>query len=88
VEAIVLLYELCEANPSTGLNVTPANCDSATATVVLNIIDAVNDPSVSVASSNVVVTALDVLINDSLNGLAVTTSNTNVTPLTTGPFKH
>jgi hypothetical protein len=31
----------CEANPSTGLNVSPANCDNATATVVvLNPIDA------------------------------------------------
>jgi hypothetical protein len=37
-------------NPSTGLNVKPSNCDTATATVVVNNpIDAVNDPSVTVA---------------------------------------
>jgi hypothetical protein len=40
-----------EANP-TGLNVSPANCDTATATVVVNNpVDAVNDPSVTVASA-------------------------------------
>jgi hypothetical protein len=39
-------------NPSTGLNVSPANCDTATATVVVNNpVDAVNDPSVTVAQT-------------------------------------
>jgi hypothetical protein len=48
-------------NPSTGLNVSPANCDTATATVVVNNpVDAVNDPSVTVASNNTVVTALNI----------------------------
>jgi hypothetical protein len=76
----------CEANPSTGLNVSPANCDTATATVVVNNpVDAVNDPSVTVASNNTVVTALNALTNDTLSGIAATT-NTNVTPLTTGPL--
>jgi hypothetical protein len=78
---------LCEANPSTGLNVSPANCDTATATVVVNNpVDAVNDPSVTVASNNTVVTALNALTNDTLSGIAATTTNTNVTPLTTGPL--
>jgi hypothetical protein len=49
------------------LNVSPANCDTATATVVVNNpIDAVNDPSVTVASNNTVVTALNALTNDTL----------------------
>jgi hypothetical protein len=33
-----------EANPSTGLNVSPANCDTAATVVVNNPVDAVNDP--------------------------------------------
>jgi hypothetical protein len=60
-------------NPSTGLNVSPANCDTATATVVVNNpIDAVNDPSVTVASNNTV-TALNALTNDTLSNIAATT---------------
>jgi hypothetical protein len=82
-----ITYQLCEANPSTGLNVSPSNCDTATAgTVVNNPIDAVNDPSVTVASNNTVVTALNALTNDTLSNIAATTTNTNVTPLTTGPL--
>jgi hypothetical protein len=46
----------------------------------------VNDPSVTVASNNTVVTALNALTNDTLSGIAATTTNTNVTPLTTGPL--
>jgi hypothetical protein len=79
-----ITYQLCEANPSTGLNVSPANCDTATATVN-NPIDAVNDPSVTVPQT-MVVTALNALTNDTLSGIAATTTNTNVTPLTTGPL--
>jgi hypothetical protein len=45
----------------------------------------VNDPSVTVASNNTVVTALNALTNDTLSKPA-TTTNTNVTPLTTGPL--
>jgi hypothetical protein len=51
-------------------------------------IDAVNDPSVTVASNNTVVTALNALTNDTLSGIAATTTNTNVTPLTTGTIEH
>jgi hypothetical protein len=36
--------------------------------------------------NNAVVTALNTLTNDTLNGVAATTINTNVTPLTTGPL--
>jgi hypothetical protein len=60
-----ITYQLCEANPSTGLNVSPANCDTATPSCVNNP-DAVNDPSVTVASNNTVVTALNALTNDTL----------------------
>jgi hypothetical protein len=76
-----ITYELCEVGAS------PANCDTATATVVVNNpVDAVNDPSVTVASNNTVVTALNALTNDTLSNIAATTTNTNVTPLTTGPL--
>ena len=30
-----ITYQLCQANPSTGLNIVPSNCDSATLTVVV-----------------------------------------------------
>jgi hypothetical protein len=40
----------------------------------------------TVASNNTVVTALNALTNDTLSNLAATTTNTNVTPLTTGPL--
>ncbi|OWP73938.1 hypothetical protein BWK62_15485, partial [Flavobacterium oreochromis] len=81
-------YQLCESDPVTGNNVVPANCDTATATVVVsNPIDAVNDPSVTVASTNnPVIVPGSVLTNDTLSGLGVTTTNTNVTPITTGPL--
>jgi hypothetical protein len=63
----------------------PANCD-ATHSCSKQSNDAVNDPSVTVASNNTVVTALNALTNDTLSGIAATTTNTNVTPLTTGPL--
>ncbi|MFY7884122.1 MAG: VCBS domain-containing protein, partial [Dolichospermum sp.] len=76
-----ITYELCETGAS------PANCDTATATVVVaNPIDAVNDGPVTVASNNTVVTAVNALANDTLAGIAATTANTNVTPLTSGPL--
>jgi hypothetical protein len=61
-----------------------ANCDTATASCCKHNPDAVNDPSL--ASNNTVVTALNALTNDTLSGIAATTTNTNVTPLTTGPL--
>ena len=82
-----ITYQLCEADPVTGLNVTPANCDLATATVVVNnVIDAVNDPTVTLATGTVPVVVENVTANDTLNGQLVTTTNTNVTPITTGPL--
>ncbi|NHL02147.1 beta strand repeat-containing protein, partial [Flavobacterium turcicum] len=82
-----ITYQLCEADPLTGLNVSPSNCDTATATVVVsNLIDAVNDPSVTITSSNTVVTALNVLDNDTVNGIPANINNTNVTPVSAGPL--
>jgi hypothetical protein len=80
-----ITYQLCDQ--SIKLNVSPTNCDTATATVVVNNpIDAVNDPSVTVASNNTVVTALNALTNDTLSKHCSDYTNTNVTPLTTGPL--
>ena len=81
-------YQLCEADPVSGLNVVPANCDTAIATItVANPIDAINDPSVTLASgSTPVVVPGNVTTNDTLSGIAVTGANTNVTPVTNGPL--
>ncbi|MEC4003025.1 DUF11 domain-containing protein, partial [Flavobacterium sp. SUN052] len=82
-----ITYQLCESNPSTDVNVTPANCDTATATVVVaNPIDAVNDGPTTVATSATPTTVQNVTANDTLNGVAVTAANTDVTPITTGPL--
>ncbi|MFV8351851.1 beta strand repeat-containing protein, partial [Flavobacterium sp. XS2P14] len=82
-----ITYQLCEADPSTGLNMIPANCDNATATVVvLNLIDAVNDGPATVASATTPTVILNVTDNDTLNTIAVTGANTDVTPITTGPL--
>ncbi|MFK7079704.1 hypothetical protein V3470_14835, partial [Flavobacterium oreochromis] len=77
-----ITYTICETGS------VPANCKTATATVVVsNVIDAIDDPSVTVASTNSVVTVPgNVTTNDKLNGVAVTGANTNVTPITTGPL--
>ncbi|MEO8236104.1 MAG: gliding motility-associated C-terminal domain-containing protein, partial [Flavobacterium sp.] len=84
-------YQLCESDPVTGLNVSPSNCDTAIATVVVsNVIDAVNDTPVTATAtvpsgtSNTVVGT--VLGNDTINGNPVTTTNTNVTPVSNGPL--
>ncbi|RKS12915.1 gliding motility-associated C-terminal domain-containing protein [Flavobacterium sp. 120] len=76
-----ITYQLCEA----GAN--PANCDTATATVVVaNPIDAVNDGPTTVATATTPTTVQNVMANDTLNGVAVTAANTDVTPITTGPL--
>ncbi|OXA67045.1 hypothetical protein B0A61_09905, partial [Flavobacterium aquatile LMG 4008 = ATCC 11947] len=49
-------------------------------------IDAVNDGSVSIASTNSPLLVTNVLSNDTLSGSLITTINTNVTPGTTGPL--
>ncbi|WP_444666915.1 T9SS type B sorting domain-containing protein [Flavobacterium columnare] len=87
-------YQLCEADLVTGLNITPANCDTATAIVeVKNDLIAKNDNLGTIATSATATTAAgSVLANngngaDTLNGVAVTTANTDVTPVTTGSIR-
>ncbi|WP_236552344.1 Ig-like domain-containing protein, partial [Flavobacterium sp. 9R] len=68
-----ITYELCE------VGATPANCDTAIATVVVGNLIVANDDTIASTGGNV-------LSNDTLNGAAVTTTNTDVTPITTGPL--
>ena len=83
-----ITYTICEVNPVTGLAVTPANCDSVTDTiVVVATIDAVVDTFPSQTPGTTVPTTVgNVTTNDTLNGVPVTASNTDVTPVTTGPL--
>ncbi|MFY7740542.1 MAG: gliding motility-associated C-terminal domain-containing protein [Flavobacterium sp.] len=77
-----VIYTICEI-------AVPTNCDTATATVVvLNPIDAVDDNTypVQTPSTTVATTVGNVTVNDTLNGVPVTASNTDVTPITTGPL--
>jgi hypothetical protein len=69
------------------LNVSPANCDTATATVVVNNpVDAsersIGNCCIKQYGSN----GIERIENDTLSNIAATTTNTNVTPLTTGPL--
>ena len=60
---------------------------AATTVIVVDVIDAIDDAAVTVTWSSVAVLVPGAVItNDTLNGLAVTTTNTNVTPITTGPL--
>ncbi|MBK9224805.1 MAG: gliding motility-associated C-terminal domain-containing protein [Flavobacterium sp.] len=84
-----ITYQLCES----GTTVACSNFDTATATVVvLNPIDAVVDTFPTQTPSTTVATTVgSVLSNngsgaDTLNGVAATTTNTDVTPITTGPL--
>ncbi len=83
-----ITYTICEVNPVTGLAVTPANCDSVTITIVVSsVIDAVVDTFPSQTPGTIVPTTVgNVTTNDTLNGVPVTASNTDVTPVTTGPL--
>ncbi len=83
-----ITYVICEVNPVTGVAVNPANCDSVTITVVvLGTIDAVVDTFPSQTPGTTVPTTVgNVTTNDTLNGVLVTASNTDVTPVTSGPL--
>ncbi len=83
-----ITYTICEVNPVTGIAVSPANCDSVTITVVVaSTIDAVADTFPSQTPGTTVPTTVgNVTTNDTLNGVPVTASNTDVTPVTTGPL--
>ncbi|MEO8237867.1 MAG: gliding motility-associated C-terminal domain-containing protein, partial [Flavobacterium sp.] len=77
-----IVYQLCETGA------VPSNCDTATATVVVgNPIIADDDTTYSTQVTAATTTTVgNVTDNDTLNGLAVTASNTDVTPITTGPL--
>ncbi|MFD2907881.1 beta strand repeat-containing protein, partial [Flavobacterium ardleyense] len=68
-----ITYTICEV----GAN--PANCDTAIATVVINNTIVANDDTIASTGGSV-------LTNDTLNGTPVTTTNTDVTPVTDGPL--
>lgn len=78
-----ITYQLCEADTNTGLNVVPANCDTATLTIIVsNVIDANDD--VYQVSNATTTTIGNVINNDTFNGVAAVSSITNVTPTTNG----
>ncbi|SHM23942.1 hypothetical protein SAMN05443543_1321, partial [Flavobacterium flevense] len=83
-----ITYTICEVNPVTGLAVSPANCASVTDTVtVLNPIAAIVDVYPTQTPGTTAPTTIgNVTTNDTLNGVPVTTDNTDVTPVTTGPL--
>ena len=83
-----ITYTICEVDPVTGFPVTPSNCDSVTTTIVVsNPIDAIADVFPTQTPGTTVPTTVgDVTANDTLNGVAVTVANTDVTPITTGPL--
>ena len=82
-----ITYQLCEADAISGLNVVPTNCDTAVATVIVaNTIDAIDDAPVTVTTGSGVTPAGNVTLNDEINGVLVTASNTDVTPATDGPL--
>ncbi len=71
-------YEICEADMSTGLNVVPPNCDSATLTIIVgNAINAVNDGF----QMNITNLSKNVLINDTINSISLNPSDVNLTVL-------
>ncbi|MDI5889313.1 hypothetical protein QLS42_15730, partial [Flavobacterium sp. LB3P48] len=77
----LITYQLCEFGAS------PLNCDTATATVVVqNPLIGVNDGPITVTTANIPKIVLNVTTNDTLHGDLVTDTNTNVTPLTSGPL--
>ena len=51
-----------------------------------SLIDAINDPAVTLPTATTPTVVENVTTNDTLNGVAVTAVNTDVTPVTTGPL--
>ena len=72
-------YQICENLA------TPANCDTATATVVVTNIVAVNDPLLSVNTQTGNAVTPSVFINDTLNGLAFIPSQVILTTISIPP---
>ena len=75
-----ITYQICET-------LNPANCATAIATVdvIAAPIVAVDDAGCSTPLGGVVA-GLNVLTNDTLNGVAIVPANVTITPVTTGPL--
>ena len=73
-------YTICEV-------LNPANCESATVTVTVipAVIDAVNDTASNVNGPTGETDVVNVLINDTLNGIPVTPSEVTITTVTGNP---
>ncbi|MFV8354530.1 gliding motility-associated C-terminal domain-containing protein, partial [Flavobacterium sp. XS2P14] len=69
----IIVYEICQ----TGM--TPANCTTATVTVVVNNLITANNNSFPPTGGNVIG-------NDTVNGMQATAANTDVTAVTNGPL--
>ena len=73
-----LVYTICEADPITGLNVVPPNCDTATITVTVgNVINAVNNTFLFNTNNS----SGNVLTNDTINNVSFTATDVNLTVL-------
>ncbi|UYC16152.1 Ig-like domain-containing protein [Xanthomonas campestris pv. phormiicola] len=74
-------YQICET-------LNPANCDSATVTVNVGAatIDAVDDVAGPVAGGNGATAVVNVLGNDTLNGVAIVPADIVLTPSNSGPL--
>jgi LPXTG-site transpeptidase (sortase) family protein len=71
-------YQICE-------NLNPTNCDIATVTVTVVTIDAVNDSGATVNGAVGGTSIADILVNDSLNGVAATVANVTITAVGVWP---
>ena len=84
-----IVYEICEVDAA-GDPVDPANCAMETATVVVTnplVADADDFSATPIVADPLVDTAVGSVIDgDTLNGVQVTTNNTDVTPVTDGPL--
>ncbi len=76
-----ITYRICE-------NLNPTNCDTAivSVTVVASAIVAADDAGTANGLTGGVVPALNVMANDTLNGVAIIPADVTITPVTTGPL--
>jgi hypothetical protein len=71
-------YQICS-------QAAPSICDTATVTVPVVTIDAVNDTGTTIDRGTGGTSISNVLVNDTLNGVAATTSNVDITTVGTWP---
>ena len=76
-----IVYEICEA-------LNPTNCDTATVTVTVSEapIVAINDAAGPVNGTDGATGVVNVLDNDTLDGVPVTPADVTLVPVTTGPL--